>query len=106
MPIINVEIMKAIDERERCNIRCVLIRWSNSKVWFCCALSFLQLICKASLIFKSNLELALSIILKERELYESNYVAVECRCLKNMRLVILFDMFLNLVLKRWQVLQI
>ena len=76
--------------------------------WFCWAfkLGFLQLICKASLIFKSNLELALSIILKERELYESNYVAVECRCLKNMRLVILFDMFLNLVLKRWQVLQI
>ena len=29
-------------------------------------LSFLQLICKASLIFKSNLELALSIILKQR----------------------------------------
>ena len=28
--------------------------------WFCCAfkLGFLQLICKASLIFKSNLELA------------------------------------------------
>ena len=40
--------------------------------WFCCAfkLGFLQLICKASLIFKSNLELALSIILKQRELYE------------------------------------
>ena len=52
--------------------------------WFCCAfkLGFLQLICKASLIFKSNLELALSIILKQRELYESKYVAVECRCLK------------------------
>ena len=32
---------------------------------------FLQLICKASLILKSNLELALSIDLKERELYES-----------------------------------
>ena len=32
--------------------------------WFCCAfkLGFLQLICKASLICKSNLELALSII--------------------------------------------
>ena len=32
--------------------------------WFCCAfkLGFLQLIYKASLIFKSNLELALSII--------------------------------------------
>ena len=41
--------------------------------WFCWAfkLGFLQLICKASLIFKSNLELALSIILKQRELYES-----------------------------------
>ena len=44
-------------------------------------LGFLQLICKASLIFKSNLELALSIILKQRELYESKHVAVECRCL-------------------------
>ena len=51
--------------------------------WFCCAfkLGLLQLICKASLIFKSNLELALSIILKQRELYESKHVAVECRCL-------------------------
>ena len=40
----------------------------------CCAfkLGFLQLICKASLIFKSDLELALSIILKQRELYESH----------------------------------
>ena len=36
---------------------------------FCFAfmLGFLQSICKASLIFKSNLELALSIILKQRE---------------------------------------
>ena len=42
---------------------------------FCCTfkLGFLQLICKASLIFKSNLELALSIILKQRELYESKH---------------------------------
>ena len=34
--------------------------------WFCCAfkLGFLHLICKASLIFKANLELALPIILK------------------------------------------
>ena len=45
-------------------------------------LSFLQLICKASLIFKSNLELALSIILKQRELYESKHVLEMCRCLK------------------------
>ena len=51
---------------------------------FCCSfkLGFLQLICKASLIFKSNLELALSIILKQRELYEPKHVPVECRCLK------------------------
>ena len=50
--------------------------------WFCCAfkLGFLQLRCKASLIFKSNLELALSIISKQRELYESKHVAVERRC--------------------------
>ena len=46
--------------------------------WFCCTfkLRFLKLICKASLIFKSNLELALTIILKQRELYESKHVAV------------------------------
>ena len=52
--------------------------------WFCWAfkLGFLQIICKASLIFKSNLELALSIILKERELYESTHVEMECRGLK------------------------
>ena len=52
--------------------------------WFCCAfkLGFLQLIYKASLIFKSNLELALSITLKERELCESKHVAMECKCLK------------------------
>ena len=52
--------------------------------WFCCAfkLGFLQLICNASLIFKSNLGLALWIILKQRELYVPKNVAVECRCLK------------------------
>ena len=52
--------------------------------WFFCAfkLGFLQLICKASLICKSNLQLALSIILKQRELYESKHVAVECRYFK------------------------
>ena len=50
--------------------------------WFCCAfkLGFFQLISKTSLIFKSNSELALSIILKERVLYKSKHVAVECRC--------------------------
>ena len=57
---------------------------SGRAKWFCYAfkLGFVQLTCKTSLIFKSNLELALSIILKERELYESKHVVVECRCLK------------------------
>ena len=51
---------------------------------FCCAfkLDFLQLICNVSLISKLNLELALSIILKQREIYESKHVVEECRCLK------------------------
>ena len=52
----------------------------RSKLFYCVfKLGFLQLICQVSLIFKSNLELALSIILKQRELYESKHVAVECR---------------------------
>ena len=38
-----------------------------------------MLLCKASLICKSSLDLALSIILKQRELYESKHVVVECR---------------------------
>ena len=42
-------------------------------------LAFHQLICKDSWIFKSNLELVLSIILKQKELYESKHAAVECR---------------------------
>ena len=65
--------------------------------WFCCAFKlgfFLQLICNVSLILKSNLELSLSIVLKQRELYESKHVLVECRCLKIIILVLLFDMFL------------
>ena len=32
MPVISVEIMKTIDERERCDTKCVPVRWSNSKV--------------------------------------------------------------------------
>ena len=98
MPIINVEIMKTIHEREmqkttkekekqieteRSKANRSYIERVRAK-WFCCAfkLGFLLLICKASLIFKSNLELALSIILKQRELHESKHVAVEGRCLK------------------------
>ena len=96
MPIISVEIMKTTDEREMQKTtkekqtkteRSKGNRSYSERVrakWFCCAfkLGFFQLICKASLIFISNLELALSIILKQIELYESKHVAVECRCLK------------------------
>ena len=68
------DIMEIIDERERQKKdrkkRRSGASYSESlrAKWFCCAfkLGFIQLICKASLIFKSNLELALSIILKER----------------------------------------
>ena len=52
--------------------------------WFCCAfkLGFLQLICKTSLIFKSNLDSAPSIALKQREVHEPKHVSEECRCSK------------------------
>ena len=96
MPIISVEIMKTMDEREMGKTtkekqakteRSKGNRSYSERVrakWFCCAfkLGFLQSICKASLIFKSNLELALSVILKQRQSYESKHVAVERRCLK------------------------
>ena len=55
----------------------------RAKLIYCAfELGFFQLICKASLNFKSNLELALSMILKQRELYESKHAVVECRCIK------------------------
>ena len=107
MPILSVEIMKTIDEREiqktantntknpkerkkeqtnKQTERSKANRSCSERVrakWFCCAfkLGFLQLIGKSSLIFKSNLELAFSIVLKQGELYEPKHVAVECRCL-------------------------
>ena len=120
MPIINVEIMKTIDEREMQKTtkekqtkteRSKGNRSYSERVrakWFCCAfkLGFLQLICKASLIFKSNLELALSIILKQRELYESKHVAVVWRSLKIWDLLSFLISSSILVLKWWQVLPI
>ena len=104
MPIISVEIMKTIDEREMQKTtkekqtkteRSKGNRSYSERVrakWFCCAfkLAFLELIFNASLIFKSNLELALSIILKQRKLYESMHVAVERRCLKIWDLLFFF----------------
>ena len=68
------------DRKEQRGTEAIVRGWELND--FVVHLGFLQLICKASLIFKSNLELALSIILKQRELYESKHVVVECRCLK------------------------
>ena len=77
MPIISAENLKTKDERgvqkqtktERSKGNKIYGKRMRAK-WFCCAfkLSFLRLICRASLIFKSNLE--------------SKHVAVKCRCLK------------------------
>ena len=32
MSIMSVDLMKTIDEVERCDTRCVVMRWSNSEV--------------------------------------------------------------------------
>ena len=96
MPIISVEIIKTIDVRElpkttkekqtkteRSKGNISYSERVRAKPFFCVfKLDLFQLISKASLIFKLNLELALSIILKQRELYESKHVSEECRCLK------------------------
>ena len=117
MPIIRVEIMKTIDEREfqkatkekqRKTERSKGNRNYSETVWakwLCCAFNsgFLQLICKASLTFKSNLELDFSIISKQRELYEWKHVAVECRCLKIWDLLYFLICSSMLVLKWRQV---
>ena len=65
--------------------------------WFYCTFKsgVLQLICKVSIIFKSNLELALSIHLKEREIYKSKYAVVECRCLEIWDVLSFLIFFLN-----------
>ena len=77
--------MKIVDERETQKTTTAIIKQNKNKQrqkrergnkiyservrakWFCCAfkLGLLQLICNASLVFKTNLELALSIILKK-----------------------------------------
>ena len=126
MSIISVEIMKIIDQRETQKNK--QTKKNNQKTkekqtkterskgnrsyskrvraeWLCWTfkLGFLQLICKASLIFKSNFELALLIILKQRELYEPSHVAAECRCLKIWDLLSFLICSSTLVLKWRQV---
>ena len=103
MPISSAYIMKIIDKRNmRKKQKGTREEEGGDRMetkWFCCAfkLDFLQLICKGSSIFKSNLELALSIVLKGRELYQSKHVALECRCLKIWDLLSFFICFLILV---------
>ena len=62
---------RSYSERERAKLFCYAFKFGH-----------LQLICNVSLIFRSNLVLTLSIILKQRELNEPKHVSVECRCLK------------------------
>ena len=80
------EIMKMKGETERENNEEQKRQKRNKGVAQvrCCAfkLGFVQLMHRPSLIFKSNLELALSSILKERELYDTKHVVVEYKCLK------------------------
>ena len=76
------ETQKSKDRKEQGRTESIVKGWELNDFVVRLSLGFLKLICKASLIFKSNLELALSIILKQRELYESKHVAVECKCLK------------------------
>ena len=63
---------------------------------FCCAfkLAFIQLICKSSLIFESNLDLVLSIIWKRRIIWVKAYCGGVCIC-KNMSVPVLMYIFLN-----------
>ena len=78
MPIISVEIIKTTDEREMQKItkeRQTKTEKSKGNR------SYSERV-RASFIFKSNLELTLPIILKQKELFESKHIAVECRCLK------------------------
>ena len=51
--------------------------------------------CKASLIFQSNIELALSVILKERKLYDSKTCCGGAEMFKIWDFVVHFDMFFN-----------
>ena len=66
--------MKILDEREKQKNKDIMEEKGDASysesvraTWFCNAskLGFLQVTCKASLVFKSNLELASPIILKE-----------------------------------------
>ena len=71
--------------------------------WFCCTfkVGFLQLICKDSLVFKSNLEVALSTlsITLKKKIYTSQSMLRLSVDVWKYETTILFDMFLNASVK-------
>ena len=87
------------ERKEQGRTEAIVKEWELNDFVVAFKLSFLQVICQDSLIFQSNLEFALSIILKQRELYESKHVAVECRCLKICDLLSFLIRYSILVLK-------
>ena len=104
------DIMEIIDEREMQKTNTEKSKGvvqAIVKVWelngFVARLGFFQLICKASLIFKMNLKLALSLVLKERGLYGSKHGVMEWSCLKICDLLSFLICFSILVLKWRQV---
>ena len=108
MLIISLEVMKIIDERETQKKKKDREEQGDKSYservrarWFCCVikLGFFESICKASLIFKSNLELPLSIILKDQELYELKHVAVECLKIWDL---LSFLIFSSILVLKWR----
>ena len=89
------------DRKEQGGTKAIVKGWELNDLVVHFKLGFLQLISKDSLIFKSNLELALSITLKQRELYESKHVAVECRCLK-IRDLLSFLICSSILVLKWR----
>ena len=109
MPIISVEIMKTIYERElQKTAKEKQTKTERSKrnrsytermrgKWFCYAfkLGFLQLICKASLIFEVEFRVSLINYFKTKRIIWVKACCGGVQMFKNMGLVILFDMLLN-----------
>ena len=101
-----LEIMKIIDERK--TQKQTKTKTEKNKgdknyservraKWFRCAfkLGFLQLMCKASLIFKSNLELTLPIILKKKNYASQRMLLWSVDIKKYETYYPFFDMFLS-----------
>ena len=104
------QIVKIIDEREilppsppekKTKTKQSKTKQKKTKMILCFQVRFSPINKQNFFNFISNLELTLSILLKQRELYESKHVAVECRCLKIWDLLSFLISSSILVLK-WQ----